>query len=188
MLTNVLLFLIEVSFNLYLYVVVLRLLLQTALIHFANPFAQFAGKYTQPMIGPLQKVFPVFRGIDLAVLMFALGLEMVKFFLLAVFGSHSLPSADGLLLLSVADLLRHFSTFYFYIILFSIILRLVALLRYNTLVFTINQLTQPLLRPMRRIVPIVNGFDLSALVVLVLLQLFEIVVVRYLMDVGRGLV
>ncbi len=181
-------FLIEASFNLYLYIVVLRLLLQAVRIHFANPFLQFASKYTQPVVGSLQKAFPEYKGIDFAIIVFALGVEMLKFFLLALLGAESLPDMNGLFVLSVADLLRHISTFYFYLVIFSIILRLVVLLRYNTLVFTINQLTEPLLRPMRRIVPLVGGVDLSPAVVLILLQLFEIVGVGFLMDVGKDLI
>jgi YggT family protein len=123
----------------------------------------------------------------MAILVFALGLEMVQFFLLSVLELGMLPSLGGILLMSMADLLRHFSSFYFYAIIFRVLLSFVVLMRYNPVVFTITQLTEPLLHPIRRVVPPLGGFDLSAIIVLVALQLFEVLVVGFLMHVGMGL-
>jgi len=188
MLTNAMLFFIQTLFNLYIYVVVLRLLLQAIRVRFDNPLAQFAIKFTQPVVGPLQRVFPEFKGLDIAILIFAFGLEIIKFFLLLLLETTSLPNIGGIALLSLADLLRHLSNFYFYAIIFRAILSLVALMRYNPIVFTINQLTEPLLQPIRRVVPLVGGFDLSPIIVLVLLQLFEMLVVGSLIQAGMGLI
>jgi YggT family protein len=166
-------FIIQTVFDIYIYIVILRLLLQAIRIRFDNPFSEFAIRFTQPLIGPLQKHLPEIKHIDLAILLFACILEMVKFSLLILLTSGGFPNIGGLFLISVADLVRHFTNFYFYAIVFRIIFSFVVLMRYNTLVFTITQLTEPLLGPIRRRVPLVSGFDLSPVIALIGLVLLE---------------
>lgn len=54
----------------------------------------------------------------------------------------------------------------------------------NQFVATIGQtlyaLTEPLLRPIRRVVPSVGGLDLSAIVLLLLIFLLQNVIIRYI--------
>jgi len=181
-------FLIETLFNFYIYIVVLRLILQAMRVRFDNPLTQFAVKLTQPAIASLQKVLPEVKKIDLAILVFALALESIKFVLLLSLAGGSFPRIDGLVVLSMGDLLRHFTSFYFYAIIFRVILSLVVLLRYNPIVFTIVQLTEPLLQPIRRVVPLISGFDLSPVIGLILLELFETVIISGLMQIGARIV
>ena len=44
----------------------------------------------------------------------------------------------------------------------------------------LNQLTEPLLRPLRRILPNFNGLDLSPLVAFLVIIFLELVITRYL--------
>lgn len=187
MLTDAGAYLIHTLFNLYVYVIILRLLLQAVRIHFNNPLAQFAVKYTQPVVKHLQTVLPVVKRIDLAILLFALGVEIVMFLLLSLLNLGSFPNLAGIVLLSVGDLLRHFSTFYFYAILAQVVFSWLVLLRYTPVSFAVTQLTEPVLAPLRRLIPPIAGFDLSALIALILLHLFEILLVAPLMGVGSNL-
>ncbi len=80
-------------------------------------------------------------------------------------------SALRILLISVLDL-------YFYVILASVIASWLVgfgiLDRYNrivqTIVRTLDALTEPVFGPVRRIIPALGGLDLSPLIVLLLLQ------------------
>lgn len=170
-------FIIQTLFDIYIYIVILRLLLQAIRVRFDNPFAKFAIRFTQPVVGPLQKHLPEIKHIDLAILLFAFLLEIVKFSVLILLKSGVFPNIGGLFLISMADLVRHFTNFYFHAIIFRIIFSFITLMRYNTLVFTITQLTEPLLEPIRRRVPFVGGFDLSPVIALVGLVLLERLVI-----------
>lgn len=186
MLTAVMLFLIQTIFNLYIYVVILRLILQAMRIRFDNPLSQFAIRFTQPVIKPLQKILPEVKGIDLAIVMFLLVLEMLKFFLLVLVGDAFFPNIGGLFLLSLGDMLNHLDNFYFYAIVFKIILSWLVPLQNNPLYFIATQITAPILYPIRRFVPVVGGFDFSPLIALILLKLLEIILITPLMQLGVG--
>src|SRR5262245_8528659 len=64
MLTSAALFLIQAVFDLYIFVVLLRFLLQTIHADYFNPLAQFSIKFTQWIVKPLQKIIPEIKGID----------------------------------------------------------------------------------------------------------------------------
>ena len=63
---------------------------------------------------------------------------------------------------------------YFFTILIRVIMSWVNPNPNNPIYIVLAQLTEPLLRPVRRIIPIMGGFDLSPLVVLILLQVISI--------------
>lgn len=187
MIIAALLFLIQTVFNLYIYIIILRLILQAIRIRFDNPYSLFAIKFTQPVVRPLQKILPEVKGIDLAIVVFALAIEMIKFFLLAIIGAALFPNIGRLFLVSLGDLLNHLDNFYFYAIIFKIILSWLIPLQYNPLFFIITQITGPILYPIRRVIPAVAGLDFSPLIALVLLKLLEIIFVVPLMRMGVGL-
>ena len=69
---NTLFFLLDTAFSLYLMVVLLRFWLQWAKADFYNPLSQVAVKLTHPILSPLRRIIPGFRGIDFASLLLAL--------------------------------------------------------------------------------------------------------------------
>jgi YggT family protein len=186
MLTATSVFLINILFGLYIFVVILRFLLQAVRANFNNPLTVFAVRFTQPVVRILQKVLPQWRSFDLAVLAFAFVLELIKCTLLTVL-TGKLPQIAGLLIVSAADLLAQFCSCYFYLLIMRFILSWIAPTNYNPIAFLITQLTEPLLQPVRRFIPPIGGFDLSGLVVIILLQLFQAVFLTQLILIGRTL-
>ncbi|SDL25828.1 YggT family protein [Pseudomonas indica] len=75
---------------------------------------------------------------------------------------------------------------YLLIVLLRFILQLVRADFYNPLSQFIVRATQPLLRPMRRVIPSFAGLDLSSLLLAVLIQLLLMVVTLVLMGYGVG--
>ena len=51
--------------------------------------------------------------------------------------------------------------------------------------YTLQVLTEPALRPIRRFVPSVGGLDLSFLVLFILIELFRVVIIPNLMELFR---
>jgi len=61
----------------YLFIVLLRFLLQAARADFYNPISQFTVKATNPFLVPIRKVVPGFWGLDLAALVLAVAVHML---------------------------------------------------------------------------------------------------------------
>jgi YggT family protein len=177
MLTTAALFLIQTIFDLYIFVVMLRFLLQTLHADYFNPLAQFSIKFTQWIVKPLQKIIPEIKGIDLAIVFLLLALEIIKLLLLFAIEFQGIPHIGGILLFCVASLLGKLLTFYFYAIIIRVIISLVAPNPRNPIFFTLYQLTEPVLRPLRRVIPAIGGFDLSPLLAMILTQLLSLVII-----------
>ncbi len=75
---------------------------------------------------------------------------------------------------------------YLLIVLLRFILQLVRADFYNPLSQFIVRATQPLLRPMRRLIPSLLGLDMSSLLLAILIQLLLMIVTLTLMGFGVG--
>jgi YggT family protein len=138
-----------------------------------NPLGPFIFALTDWLVLPLRRVVPAWGRWDLASLIGAYLLVLVQYLLLWLLAG----AAEGLLavpLLAVFGLLR---------LLISGLTGLVivyAVLSWfqtrSALTNVIERLCAPPLRPIRRVVPLIGGVDLSPLVLLVLLQIASILV------------
>ncbi|KQA99197.1 YggT family protein [Vibrio metoecus] len=163
-------FLINTLFDLYIMVVILRIWLQAARADFYNPFSQFIVKATQPVVGPLRRVIPSLGSIDLATVLFAYVLCVLKYVALVLIASGGAVtfSAD-FLFLGLLSLIKAAGGLLFWVLLIRAILSWVSQGR-SPIEYVFNQLTEPMLAPIRRIIPVMGGFDLSVLVLFIVLQ------------------
>ncbi len=180
------LFLLQTLFGLVLLVFMLRLLMQMVRADFRNPVSQFIVTVTNPLLKPLRRVIPGLFGIDMASVVVLLGLQMLELFLVALMMGHEVQMA-GLMVLSLAELLNLLIKIYLFGILIQVIISWVNPNSYNPVLGVLHAINEPLLRPARRIIPPISGFDLSPILVLVALQLATMLVVAPLADMARGL-
>jgi len=164
--------------SLYLLVVILRFLLQVVRADFYNPISQFIVKATNPLLVPMRKVIPGFGGIDvaslvLAILVQALGISLI----MMINGALPVPQV---LLWSVINIIAFVLNIYFFGLLISIFASWVAPGSYNPALILINQILEPVIRPIREKMPDMGGLDLSPIVVFLLIQVLEIMVVHQL--------
>ncbi len=183
-LNNGLLFLVETVFNLYIVIVMLRMLLQLRRAAYLNPVIQFLVKVTNPVLKPLQKILPGFRGLDLAAVALLLILEMVKLSIVAWIRIAEIPHIGGLALWAVGGLLSLLVNVYFYAILIQVILSWVAPSTQHPATELLYSLTEPLLGRARRIIPPLGGIDISPIPVMIVLQLFVIVLIQPMTNIG----
>lgn len=177
-------FLIETLFWLYILLVLLRFLLQVLRADFYNPISKFLVKVTNPPLRPLRRMIPGLWGIDLASVVLLLGLEGVKLYLL--YSLHGVTAKPlGILVLSVAELLYLTFGVFLFALVVRAVLSWIAPHTYNPATSLLISLSEPLLRPARRVIPPVSGLDLSFIVVFILLYLARILIVQPLMDLGR---
>jgi len=168
--TNPLEFLINTLFGLYILTVMLRFLLAAVRADFYNPISQFLVKVTNPPLLPLRRVLPSVGKWDTSALLLMLILQMLSFTLIALLrGGHL--SIGGLILLSCAELLGLFLNVLLFSILIQVIISWINPGTYNPAVSLLYSLTEPVLRPCRRLIPPLSGLDLSPMVALIAIQL-----------------
>ena len=179
-------FLIQTLFGLYVGAIMIRFLLALVRADFYNPISQFLVKITNPPLVPLRRFIPSIRGIDLASIILMLALQCAEIMLITAikgFGIHPF----GLIILSIGGLLSLLLQIYFFTILIQVILSWVAPTGHNPAISLLYNLNEPLLRRARRLLPPMHGFDLSPIVVMILLQLLTILLIAPINDLGMSL-
>jgi YggT family protein len=176
-------FLITTLFDLYITLVMLRLIMQRVRADFYNPISQFIVKVTNPPLIPLRRLIPGWAGIDIAAIVLMLALQSIAFTLLLLLRGSAL-GPFVIINLAFAELVSMaFNIFIFAIIIQAIISWVNPAGHYNPVSAILRSITEPLLRPARRYIPPISGIDLSPLAVLMVLQLLKLLIVPLL----RGL-
>jgi YggT family protein len=160
---NALTFLVATIIDLYLVIVLLRLWMQLTQADFYNPVSQFVYKATQPIVGPLRSFMPMLGKLDTASLIFALALGMLKVAALVIVIQGILTAVSSLL------------SMLFWVLVIRAILSWFSQ-GYNPVEAMLHQITEPLLAPVRKILPPIGGLDLSVLVVIIGLQFLRILI------------
>ncbi len=166
-------FLIDTLFNLYLMVVLLRLWLQYVRADFYNPFSQFVVKATQPVVAPLRRVIPALGKLDTATLILALVVAVAKIAIISTLFSNGPFNPLAVLIIGSITLLKQFLSLVFWMLILRAILSWVSQ-GGNPFELVIAQLTEPLLAPIRKVIPPLGGLDLSVLIAIIALQFIQL--------------
>jgi len=167
-------FLIQTLGNLFVIAVLLRFMMQLFRVPFRNPFAQFIVALTDFAVKPLRRVVPGLWGLDWACLVLAWLVELLVVtagywldgFPFALAGGKIWPVMLGL------AAVRLLSLTVYLIIGLTLIRAVLSWVNSDTpLVPVVYTLTEPFLRPLRRVVPMVSNIDLTPLVLFILCQL-----------------
>ncbi len=176
--TQALYFIVKTLAQLYLLLLLLRFWLPIMRADFRNPIANGILRITSPLVIPVRRIIPPIGRLDTSTILVAYILEFLLILaLLALRGLHveTLPIAiTAILELAILSL-----NLFFFVILIKIILSWVAPQNYNPMTVLLNTMAEPVLRPFRRIVPAVGGFDVSPIFAIVLLKAAEIVLQSY---------
>ena len=181
------LYLIEIVFSLYIIAVLLRYLLAQVRADFYNPVSQMLVKVTNPAIIPLRRFIPGYLGIDWPSIVLLIFVQAIKIILLTLIASGRIPAPPGLVVLIIAHLLQTIIYVYLFIIIIQVVISWVSPGAYNPITVLMYQLSEPIMRPARRLIPPAGGFDWSPLVVLICINLSLILIVAPLMDIGSRL-
>ena len=171
---NPVIFIIDTIFALYILAVMLRFLLQWVNADFYNPISQFLVKITHSPLKILRRAIPSIGRIDTASIVFMMLLQMLAGFLIFTMNGAATP-IGALFVWALTELLTLLINLYVFAILIQVIVSWVNPGTYNPGVSLIYNLTEPILRVVRNILPPMGGIDLSALVVLIGLQLVKMV-------------
>lgn len=179
-------FLIDTVIGLYMLAVILRFLLQWVRADFYNPISQFLVTVTNPPLVFLRRFIPGFFGVDLASIILLIVLAMVKIYLIYAISGLT-PHVSGVLVLAVGEMIQLGVYVFIFTMLIRIVLSWIQPGGYNPVLVLINQLTEPLMAPARRIIPPFGGLDISPILVFIFLYLTLMLVVRPVLDFGHML-
>jgi YggT family protein len=184
-------FLLRTLFDLAACAFFLRFWMQWARVPFHNPFAQFVVRVTDFAVKPLRRLLPGMFGLDwasllpffIAELLMVLSVHWVMGYPFAVAGSSVIP---GFLLLALASSLR----LVLYLLIGFVVLQAILswVNPFSPLAPVFYALARPILAPFQKIVPAMDGIDLSPLAALIVVQLLLIAPVAGLERYARGLV
>lgn len=176
--TEALYFLISTLFKLFLMLVILRFWLQTVRADFYNPVSQFVVKATNPALIPLRRIIPSIGKLDTASLVLAFALSCAYVALVYLLTSGDVPlvmtllTGLGTVVFQTLDLM-------FYLMLLMALLSWFSQGR-SPVEYLMRQMTEPLLAPIRKVVPVMAGLDLSVMVFVIGVQFVKILLASVL--------
>jgi YggT family protein len=165
-------FLVKTVIDLYVMILLLRIWMQWARTDFYNPLSQFIVKVTQPIIGPLRRVIPSLGPIDSSSLLVAFLLMTIKYPLLLLIQSGEISLSPYNLLFGLISVIKSAGYLVFWVIIIRSIMSWISQGR-SPMDYVLLQLTEPLMAPVRRIIPAMGGLDFSAMVVILVLYMLN---------------
>ncbi|WP_158971437.1 YggT family protein [Paraglaciecola sp. L3A3] len=165
-------FLISTVFDLYLMVVLLRLWLQFARADFYNPFSQFVVKATHPIVAPMRRILPSIGRLDTATFVLALLVAALKLVILNVVVNGVGINPISLVIISFIIVIKEAFTVVMYTLILRAVMSWISQGR-SPMELVLNQLTEPMLAPIRRRLPEMGGLDLSVMVVILVLLFLQ---------------
>lgn len=170
--TNPLVFLVKTLLGIYVTLLVLRFLLQWARADFHNPISQFVVKLTSPVLQPVRRFVPSFKGMDSSSLLVAWVVKAIELLVIALLlGFSSLAWMAPLW--AIPALVKLVLNIFLFAVIIRVILSWVNPDPYNPAVSLLGRLTDPLMLPAQRLLPPIGGMDLSPMVVMLVLVLLQ---------------
>ena len=167
--SGALIYLVSTLTDLYVTAILLRLLLQWVRADFYNPLSQFLIKVTNPVLIPARRLIPSIGKLDTASVVVMLLLELLQLVIISLVSQTDF-GFQFLLVFAVRKLLIALLLTYFVLIIARVIISWFASQSRHPLIPLIDQLTEPVLKPINRVLPTMGGVDLSPLIALIALR------------------
>ena len=181
-------FLVELFFDIFILALILRYLFTIVRVDSFNPLSNLIVKITNPLLKPLRRTIPGYFGVDWSSVLALFLVQAIEIILIALIVNGVMPVIDGLVILTIAHLLRMILYIYLFVILIQVIISWINPHAYdNPIIKIMYQISMPVLRPARKLIPSAGGLDFSPLIILVIINLLMILVISPLMDLGQKL-
>ena len=156
-------YLVDTLLSLYLYVLILRFVMQLTRADFRNPVANAVLIATNPIIMPLRKIFPPLGKVDSASVLAIVLVAAATVGILNLLLGNPFLNPIAWLVSTGLMLVRAFIMFYMGVIIIFALLSWVVPPGYNPAMALLGSIAEPVLRPCRRLIPPIGALDLSAL-------------------------
>ena len=169
-------FLFDAVLTFAVYAFMLRLLLQLVRADFRNPLCQAVLALTSWLVAPLRRVLPPIGRLDTASLVALVLVQLAAIAILIKLRYGVLFPIGSLVAGTFQALAVSAILLYTVMIFVSALLSFFAPAAYSPATRILDGLCEPVLRPIRAIVPVVGGLDFSPLVALVGLQALRLLI------------
>jgi YggT family protein len=164
---NALIFLFDNLSRLYLLCFLLRLLLQVARADFYHPVAQFVVAVTNSLVVPARRLLPSFRKFDLPTFVVLVVLQFA--ITIVLFAMRGVALRPELIAIEAVYQLATLTVWLYLVCIFVWVILSWLQSAYHPIAVFLGQLIEPVLRPARRLLPATGGFDVSPMIVTILL-------------------
>lgn len=172
--SNALLFLVDTIFTLYIIVVLMRVLLQISYADYKNPISQFVWQVTEQPVWLFSRVIPRWRYLDIPAIVLALLLCIINIQINLALYPQDITAPIGLVLWwSLLKLMVVLCNLYFFTILIQVLFSWLSPGTHTPATAVLWSINEPLLRPVRGVVPQVGGLDISPVIIVILLQVIS---------------
>jgi YggT family protein len=162
-------FIVKTLTQLFLLLLLLRFWLPWLRADFRNPVAQGILRITSPLIVPLRRLLPSIGRLDTATILLAFVVQFLAVVLLLAI-MNRMADPFTIAVVSLIELAILSLNLFFFVILIRIILSWVSPNNYNPITALLTTISEPILRPFRRLIPPIGGLDISPIFAIVLLQ------------------
>ena len=163
--------------GLYLFFVILRFLLQIARADFYNPISQSVFRVTDPMVRVFRNFIPGYKGVDFSSLILAFSVECIAILGLILLYGGNIPSISFVITWGFLGILNFIITFYYYSLIASIVMSFIMMFSGNMnphpILQLIWQITEPIMAPVRKVMPPMGGLDFSPIFIFLLIGLIR---------------
>jgi len=165
-------FLVQAIVGIYLILMILRFLMQVSRVDYYNPLCQSIVKLTDPLVKPLKTVLPTVRGVDFATLLVAILVQLVLIcIVVALLGGPIFhPAYIAWAFVGVTATLFDV---YFFSLIIMVIGSFIAPYSTHPAMTLVQQLTEPLCAPARKLLPPMGGLDFSIMLVFLSLAVLD---------------
>ncbi|PMR75926.1 YggT family protein [Billgrantia endophytica] len=172
------LLLVNTLINIYLFLMMLRFLLQASHADYYNPISQSVVKITQPVVRPFQGFLgPVMGRFDMATLAAAFVLKAVSIVVILQIAGFGMPPVADVAIGALAAVANAILKIYFFALIVMIILSWVAPNASHPGALLVMQLVEPIMAPVRKVIPPLGMIDLSPIVVFIAISIIDGIVV-----------
>jgi len=166
-------FIVIYLFDIYIMIVFTRFRLQMVRADFYNPVSQFVVKATTPVLKPLRRIVPGFGGLDNASLVLLALLVIAKIIAWSFINFQAMLPVGPLMLLSLKSIALTLVNYFMLIIFVGAIMSWVVQ-GYHPVSAVLFQLSDPIVAPLRRLIPSAGGIDFSPMIVMLGLYFLKI--------------
>jgi YggT family protein len=173
---DALIFIVESVLSLAVFAFLLRFLLPLMRADFRNPLSQAILTLTNWLVLPLRRILPPMGRMDTASLVALVAVQLLATLLMFRLRAGALIPFMPLVIASLTSLAISTIRLLQVLIFVFALLSFIAPGTYSPVVGLLSSLCEPLLRPLRRVLPVIGGLDFTPLVALIGLQALLILI------------
>lgn len=166
-------YIISIIFYLVVFLLTVRLLVPIFKVDRYNPYIQSIMQVTDNIVGGLTGILPKYQGIELATLVMIWIMSMIKVVLIAMF---ALGGIDLIVIpiVAIISACRVALDVFFFSIILVVLYSFFPSPQLGQLTSIANRFADPILNPLRKLLPDMGALDFSPLLALVIIKFLDV--------------